>query len=61
MAGGRIVGALILGNQALADPLRALVEQQVDLSAHQEKILNAGDDLAAAIHEAWRASKTQGN
>jgi NAD(P)H-nitrite reductase large subunit len=30
--GGRIVGALLLGNQALADPLRHLIEHEVDIS-----------------------------
>lgn len=59
---GRIVGALILGNQALADPLRALVEQQIDISAYQQTILDAGEDnLTQAILEAWRATKPAGS
>jgi NAD(P)H-nitrite reductase large subunit len=53
MADGRIVGALLLGEQQLADPLRELVQQEVDLSAHQEQLLLAGDDLPQLIHRAW--------
>jgi NAD(P)H-nitrite reductase large subunit len=53
MADGRLVGALLLGEQQLADPLRELVQQEVDLSAHQEQLLLAGDNLPQLIHRAW--------
>lgn len=54
-ANGRIVGALILGNQELADPLRQLIEHSVDLSAHEAALL-AGDSnrLPRALLQAWR-------
>ena len=53
MADGRIVGALLLGEQQLADPLREMVQKEADLSAHQEQLLTAGDDLPQLLHRAW--------
>jgi len=53
MDGSRIVGALILGDQRLADPLRELVQQEVDLSAYQEQLLSAGADLPKALLGVW--------
>lgn len=54
-AGGRIVGALVLGNQELADPLRQLIEHSVDISAHETALL-AGDNsrLPRVLLQAWR-------
>jgi NADPH-dependent 2,4-dienoyl-CoA reductase/sulfur reductase-like enzyme len=53
-AAGRIVGALILGNQELADPLRQLIEHQVDLGAYETALLSGTDHLPDAILQAWR-------
>ncbi|MEW5986345.1 MAG: FAD/NAD(P)-binding oxidoreductase [Chloroflexota bacterium] len=49
LAGGRIVGALILGNQDLADPLRRLINQEVDVSQYEAELLNSGPDLPQVI------------
>ncbi|MCI0394778.1 MAG: FAD-dependent oxidoreductase [Chloroflexi bacterium] len=54
MAGGRLVGALLLGNQELADPLRLLIEQEVNLSAVQDTLMNANGNLPKVLLEAWR-------
>lgn len=51
---GRIIGALILGNQDLADPLRYLIEHEVDVSAYQETILNSGRDLPQTLTRLWQ-------
>jgi NAD(P)H-nitrite reductase large subunit len=53
MANGRIVGALLLGEQRLADPLRELVQKEADLSAYQAQLLAAGDNLPRLIHKLW--------
>lgn len=53
-AGGRLVGAIILGNQALADPLRALVENEAPLGDQEAALLSGGDRLPEAILQAWR-------
>jgi NADPH-dependent 2,4-dienoyl-CoA reductase/sulfur reductase-like enzyme len=45
MANGRIVGALLIGNQELADPLRYWIEEEVDLTAYEQQILNSGRAL----------------
>jgi hypothetical protein len=53
MADGRIVGALLMGNQGLADPIRELIQKEADLSARQEQLLSAGDNLPQLIKSAW--------
>jgi pyruvate/2-oxoglutarate dehydrogenase complex dihydrolipoamide dehydrogenase (E3) component len=53
-AAGRIVGALILGNQELADPLRQLIEHQVDLGSYETALLSGRDHLPDTILQAWR-------
>lgn len=54
-AGGRIVGALILGNQELADPLRQLIEHSVDLSDREAALLaRDASRLPRLVLQAWR-------
>lgn len=54
-AGGRIVGALILGNQDLADPLRQLIEHSVDVSTFESALLSANNrELPERLLEVWR-------
>jgi NAD(P)H-nitrite reductase large subunit len=53
MANGRIVGAILLGNQELADPLRYLVEEEVDLTAHEAALLNSGPELWSLLWSIW--------
>jgi len=51
---GRLVGALLMGNQELADPLRRLIEQEVDLSNYEAALLSGGDQLPQLLLRAWR-------
>lgn len=50
---GRVIGALILGYQELADPLRYLIEQEVDISAYEEIMLNNSVELPHIIARLW--------
>ena len=54
MSGSIMVGALILGDQKLADPVRILIENEVDLSAYQNLLIATESDLPDSILEAWR-------
>jgi NAD(P)H-nitrite reductase large subunit len=56
-----IVGALLLGNQRLADPLRDLIDRRIDVSSFKPRLMAGGDLLAEAVMEAWqrRAYATQ--
>ncbi|MBP7998854.1 MAG: FAD-dependent oxidoreductase [Chloroflexi bacterium] len=55
---GRIIGALILGNQDLAEPLRYLIEHEVNVTAYQEAILNSGRDLPHLLTRLWHETAT---
>ncbi|MGD2078971.1 MAG: FAD-dependent oxidoreductase, partial [Chloroflexota bacterium] len=54
LADGRLVGAILMGNQELADPLRRLIEQEVDLSQYEPALLSGGDQLPQVLLRAWR-------
>jgi pyruvate/2-oxoglutarate dehydrogenase complex dihydrolipoamide dehydrogenase (E3) component len=54
MENGRLVGALILGDQSLADPLRRLIEHEADLTPYQELLLAGNGDLPANLLRVWR-------
>lgn len=60
MADGRLVGALLMGHQGLADPLRALIQEEADLSAHQTQLLSAGNNLPKFILQVWHEWKNAG-
>ena len=53
-----IVGALLLGNQRLADPLRDLIDQRVSIAGVRSGLLSGGDSLAQAVMDAWARSRT---
>lgn len=53
MEAGKAVGALLMGNQELADPMRQLIENQVVLP-DPETLLNSGSQLPHALLTAWR-------
>jgi NADPH-dependent 2,4-dienoyl-CoA reductase/sulfur reductase-like enzyme len=53
MSGGRLVGALLMGNQELADPLRHFIDREIDLGNYADALLN-GDDVPGTILEAWQ-------
>jgi NAD(P)H-nitrite reductase large subunit len=54
MSGNQIMGALLLGEQELADPLRHLIEAEVDLTPYQNQLLGEDSDLPQGILSAWR-------
>jgi NAD(P)H-nitrite reductase large subunit len=56
--GNTIVGALLLGNQRLADPLRDLIDKRVDISAVKSRLMAGGDVLTQAVLEAWQRSRS---
>ncbi len=49
----KIVGALLLGNQKLADPLRDLIQHEVDISVERLALLSGGIQLETAVLSAW--------
>lgn len=49
-----IVGALLLGNQHLADPLRDLIEARTNIVDLRPRLLAGGTQLPMAVMEAWR-------
>ena len=50
----RLVGALLLGNQKLADPLRRMIEHEADLGAYQSEFLSDMHSLPESLYKAWR-------
>lgn len=52
--GNSIVGALLLGNQRLADPLRDLIDQRINISPVRPRLMAGGDTLAQAVMETWK-------
>ena len=54
LAGGRIVGAVLMGNQELADPLRKLIEDEVDLSGYEPTLFSNNTQLPQVLLRAWR-------
>lgn len=54
--GGRtLVGAIVMGDQALSQPLHHLITQQVDVSAIREQIVASTRPLGHVIAEFWSA------
>jgi NAD(P)H-nitrite reductase large subunit len=54
-----LVGALLLGNQRLADPLRDLIDQRVNIAAVRSGLMAGGSALATAVMTAWQHSQNQ--
>jgi NAD(P)H-nitrite reductase large subunit len=54
---GKIAGALILGDQQMADPLRELIENEVDIAEHQSELLSAGDNLPKMLLAIWQKAQ----
>ncbi len=54
---GRIVGALLMGNQALADPLRHLIEHEIDISAYEADLFRENGRLPEIILEIHQKSQ----
>jgi NAD(P)H-nitrite reductase large subunit len=52
-----IVGALLLGNQRLADPLRDLIDRRADIAPFKSRLMSGGSLLAESVMEAWQRSQ----
>jgi NAD(P)H-nitrite reductase large subunit len=59
LSGDRLVGALVIGNQALADPLRDLIEMQADVRPLRAALAEGGPPMAEMIHKYWKLLKWQ--
>ncbi len=57
LSGNRLVGALVVGNQFLADPLRDLIETQADVGPLRPYFQVGGAKLAARVHQYWKLLK----
>lgn len=57
VANGRLVGALLMGNQALADPLRYLIEHEVDISVYEADLFRENGRLPEIILEIYQKSQ----
>ena len=53
LSGERLVGALVVGQQMLADPLRDLIEKQVDIRPLRPSLEAGGPAMARAIQKFW--------
>lgn len=54
-----LVGALIIGEQTLADPLRTLIQAQADISVIRPALLAGGDELRTELLRFWHAYQKQ--
>lgn len=59
LSNNRLVGALIIGDQRLADPLRDLIELQADIGPLRPHLQAGGPTMANTIHNYWRLVKMQ--
>lgn len=53
LSGDRLVGALIVGEQTLADPLREIIERQVNIRPLRPHLQAGGPAMAKAIKQFW--------
>lgn len=61
LSGDRLVGALIIGQQTLADPLRDLIEKQVDIRPLRPYLQTGGPTMGQAIQTFWARLTQAGN
>lgn len=53
--GDRLVGAVVMGDQALSHPVQRLIQQEVDIRPIREQLLLPGADLTAILAQFWKA------
>jgi len=58
ISGDFLVGAIIIGEQRLADPLRYLIEQQVDIRHLREDLAAGGETLKRSLLRFWQQLQT---
>lgn len=59
LSGNQLVGALVVGNQVLADPLRDLIEMQADITPLRPYFKEGGNELPGMVHQYWKLLKTR--
>jgi hypothetical protein len=52
--GHRLAGALVIGEQSLADPLRDLINWQTDIAPLRSALVAGGPEMADQIRQFWR-------
>jgi NAD(P)H-nitrite reductase large subunit len=55
ISGDYLVGALIIGDQSLADPLRYIIENQVNISHMRDDLRQGGAALRQSVERFWYA------
>ena len=55
----RLVGALVVGEQTLADPLRDLIEKQIDIHPLRPHLQEGGPGMAQRIMQFWAQLKAR--
>jgi 3-phenylpropionate/trans-cinnamate dioxygenase ferredoxin reductase component len=48
-----ILGALVMGDQKIARPIRELINNQVDITPIRDKLLHASSDLGQSVMDFW--------
>lgn len=54
-----IIGAIVMGDQTLSQPIYKLVAEKVDISPIRDQLLGAGPDLGEVIAKFWTEWSTQ--
>ncbi len=54
MGDGRLIGALLIGEQSLADPLRWLIEERIDVQPFLDELEAGGPAMRATIERLYR-------
>ena len=57
LSGGRLVGALVVGNQLLAEPLRELIETQADITPLRPCLQQGGPQMTERVMDYWKLLK----
>ncbi|MEK7277826.1 MAG: FAD-dependent oxidoreductase, partial [Chloroflexota bacterium] len=58
LSGDFLVGALIVGQQTLADPIRDLIERQIDIRPLRSYLRTGGPVMTQMIEQFWEKSKS---
>ncbi len=54
ISGSRLVGALVIGEQSVADPLRYLIERQINITPMREQLAAGGECMRQALLQYWQ-------
>lgn len=54
ISGNHLAGALLIGEQSLADPLRYLIEHQINISPMRAQLAAGGDAMRHALMQYWQ-------